>query len=153
MSFLSYLSDLRPVLATLTGLDEGAVVIVENQDLAEIVAQQVQLNQACVLLGFTGGTADADPRSALSNVANTMEVEAWTPAVMLRPSPGPTTNELAEKIMVGLHGYRVAPALASITGLPAFTRWTIREETGAGPDRTKYLVANLQFTVRLNPSA
>lgn len=152
MTFAAYLTSLRPVLATLTGLPESAVIIVQQQDLQEAVGEAVGLAFACVLLGFTGGRSDVDPRAGLNSVANALEVEVWTPAVLMSGQEL-TTTALAEKIMTGLHGYKLDPDSRATTGQPKFDAWTLREETSDGADKTRYLVASLQFTTRLNPEA
>ena len=152
MSFLSYLETLRQPLATMTGQPLAAVCIYTQQGLEEFVGNAVAVHQCALLVGLSGGQGNADRQAVNRTATNTLEVEVWTPEVVMR-TDAPLCVDMVERIMAGLHGYAPGRAVIGTTSarVPAFQRWALRVEQDK--QGTRYLVGNLQFEVRQDPDA
>ncbi len=153
MTFLAYLETLRQPLATMTGQPVAAVCIYTQQGMEEFVGNAVAAHQCALLVGYTGGQGNPDRQSGVKVTINTLEVEVWTPEIVL-PTSGPLCVAIVERVMAGLHGYAGAGRTGTGTTsarVPAFQRWALRTEQDKMGAR--YLVGNLQFEVRQDPTA
>ncbi len=137
----------------MTGQPLAAVCIYTQQGMEEFVGNAVGLHQCALLVGYTGGQGNPDRQSSLKVTVNTLEVEVWTPEIVTRPD-APLCVPIMERVMAGLHGYsgpdRTVIGTTSAR-VPAFQRWALRTEQDK--QGTRYLVGNLQFEVRQDPTA
>lgn len=149
MSWSTYLDEVRAQAQAAAGLPEGAVSVYQQQDLLEQVNNAIAAHDCAVLVGLTGGRGTADRQVQTKAVPMALEVEVWTPKVLVS---GQTLTSLqaAEWLIAGLHGWKPAAVPAANGGarVLSFRTLTLRPEREP-QSGSEYLVANLIFDVPL----
>lgn len=149
LRILSFLNNLKPVIANLLGISADAVYITGNQDMSDKIAHAISRMSCAVVITYVGGEASPNTSEQVCPPVIEMEftVSVWTPAFRWDVTAQPVIDR-GEQIISGLHGYKLPGTGAGGSLIPRYMRneveINVSERTG-----DQYLVDKVQFRARI----